>query len=205
MYHIHFFIKRLKKKEGRVPVYCRLTIHKERAEFSTNTRISEKDWANKKYNFSPIQTKVQNLYEQLIGNGDVSAMQLRAAFKGTKPKYLLNVFSSHLKEIKLLEQEFTLSTYNCYKRAYELLKDFIQKNYHSNDLPLTKVNYTFITKFDFHLKTSLKLANNTIVKYMARLKKIIRLALAHRFDLKLPISNGLIHVNSNASLRKNSP
>lgn len=162
-----------------LPVYCRITMHQVRADFSINTWISEKNWEAGKYNFGAIQAKIQNLYDQLSMAGEVTAMQLREAFKGAKPKYLLKVFESHLKDIKQLDQQYTISTYNCYKRAYELLRMFIQRDYHCQDLPLVRVNHTFITKFDFYLKTSLRLANNTVVKYLARLKKVIRLAIAH--------------------------
>lgn len=181
MYHVHFFVKRLKKKKGKIPVYCRITIHRERAEFSTSIWITEKDWENGKFNSEPILSRLRSLYDQQITKGNVSAYQLREAFKGTKPKYLLQVFDSHMKEIKLLTQDYTSSTYNCYKRAYELLKEFIKLNYNCQDLPLPRINHTFITKFDFYLKATLRLAHNTVVKYMARLKKVIRLALAHNW------------------------
>jgi len=181
MYHLHFFVKRLKKRKGQVPVYCRITLHQERAEFATGTWITEEGWNNGKYNPATIQTRMQRLYEQQLLSGDISAALLRDAFKGAKPKYLLKVFSSHLKEIKQLDQEYTLSTYNCYKRAFELLKEFIQQEYHCQDLPLVRITHTFVTKFNFYLKATLKLAHNTVVKYMARLKKVVRLTIAHRW------------------------
>jgi site-specific recombinase XerD len=181
VYHVHFFVKRLKKQNGKIPVYCRITLHQERAEFSINTWVTEKDWERRNYNFTTIEMRLRTLYENLVAAGDVTAYQLREAYKGKKPKCLLKVFGAHLKEIKLLEQDYTISTYNCYKRAYEILQSFVRTNYHVQDLPLSKVDHTFVKGFDFYLKTQLKLSNNTVVKYLARLKKVVRLALANRW------------------------
>jgi site-specific recombinase XerD len=181
MYHLHFFVKRLKKRKGKVPVYCRITIHRERAEFATGAWVTEEAWKLGKFNPATIRTRMDALYEQQLGIGAVSSAQLRDAFKGAKPKYLLKVYATHLKEIKQLEQDYTLSTYNCYKRAFELLRTFVQSEYHTKDLPLLKVTHTFVSKFNFYLKATLKLAHNTAVKYMARLKKVIRLSIANKW------------------------
>ncbi|HEV7330918.1 MAG TPA: site-specific integrase [Flavisolibacter sp.] len=188
MYHILFFIKRNKKRNGKFPVYCRITIQQLRSEFSINTWVTETQWNLSEKKFPAIDMRLKVLYESLITKSDVTAQMLRDAYKGQKTRYLLKLYKAHLKEIKLLKSDYTTSTYNCYKRALELLQQFVKTKYRSEDIPMNKVDFDFVKSFDFFLKATLQLAKNTVVKYMARLKKVVRIALAHHWIENDPFS-----------------
>ena len=70
-------------------------------------------------------------------------------------------------------------------RTEAYLDRFIKKQFNSNDLHLTQINYSFIVKFESYLRTcpplrkSQPLHNNGIMKHLERLQKLTTLALKH--------------------------
>ena len=61
----------------------------------------------------------------------------------------------------------------------------------ADDLPLKEVNSEFILNYELFLKTEKKLQQNTMVRYMKCMKKIINMGLA----------NGWIRINPFANIR----
>lgn len=59
------------------------------------------------------------------------------------------------------------------------LGEFIKKKYKRDDLYLTEITTEFISDFDSYLKLEKNCQQNSSIKHLAGLKKVIRIALAN--------------------------
>ena len=69
------------------------------------------------------------------------------------------------------------------------MKQFIEEEYKLEDFKLKDIDYRFITKFEYFLKTIRKCNHNSALKYINNFKKIIRIALANQWMDKDPFYN----------------
>ena len=72
--------------------------------------------------------------------------------------------------------------------------NLFKKKYDSPDLDIKKLNYEFITDFEFFLKTSKGCAHNTVMHYIKKLKKVIRECVAKDWLPKDPFSGFRISI-----------
>lgn len=68
-------------------------------------------------------------------------------------------------------------------------KDFILWKYNITDINIDKIDHSFITEYEFYLRSERKCANNTAVKYIKNFHKIINQCLANGWLNKDPFSN----------------
>jgi hypothetical protein len=54
-------------------------------------------------------------------------------------------------------------------------RDFIKWKYQVDDFEIKKLDYEFISQFEFWLKAVKKISHNTTMKYLANFKKIVLL------------------------------
>src|SRR5690606_22789613 len=66
------------------------------------------------------------------------------------------------------------------------LKDYLKKEYKSNDVLIEKINTQFLIDFEFFLKSEKSISNNTTIKYMKNVGKVIRMALSAGYMKKDP-------------------
>ncbi len=132
------------KKNNKAPVFLRITFNKKRKEFSTGLFINPDYWNNKKQKVYPsneendyINTQL-SLIKQNVNQAflflqvqkeqfDVDDIYLK--YKGentTTQKTLLEVFELHNKKMmKLIDVEYTKSTYNKFIEAKKHTANFI--------------------------------------------------------------------------------
>ena len=70
-------------------------------------------------------------------------------------------------------KEYAPGTLERYKTSYKHTQSFLQCRYKSEDIDITKLNYQFISEYEFWLKSVRKCDHNTTMKYLATLKKIV--------------------------------
>ena len=106
--------------------------------------------------------------------------------KVEKPRMLIETFLHHNNKMAaLLGHEFANGTLERYKTSLRHTQEFLNAHYNLSDIDIKKVDHSFITEYDFYLRSTRKCANNTAVKYISNFAKIIRICL----------SNGWITVN----------
>ena len=66
------------------------------------------------------------------------------------------------------------------------LKEYIRSCYHRDDIMLAELDGQFIRDFDFWLKTEKHCQNNSALKHLKNLKKVVRIALANDWIKKDP-------------------
>lgn len=203
---IRFVIAKNKTRvDNKAPLFCRLTYNKKRKQFATGLFVSPKSWDSKKQLVKPPEKEKQHLNTQLSlikqklnqaflflqVNGsvfDVEDIHLR--YKGVNintEKTLMEVFKTHNNNmLKLVDKEYTMSTYYKFVEAKNHLSNFLKFKYKRNDILLNKITLKFLEDFDFYLKSELGHKQITINKSIQRLRKIIKLALAEGFLHKDP-------------------
>jgi site-specific recombinase XerD len=209
-----FFIKRAKQhKNGKLPVYARITINGLRAEFVVQASVDEILWDNKlgKVNGTSKQAKEVNSFlesvkvnivlkkRELEETGQqITALQLRTAFSGIdlSAHTIMGVFKEHNEMVKgLVNKDFAPGTLERYNTCYKHVEDFIKLKYKRSDMSLFEINPMFIRNFEYYLKTTRDCSNNTTIKYIKNFKKIIRIAMANGWMKEDPFRNIKYHLD----------
>ncbi len=207
-FKVLFFLKRDKqKKDGTVPVYCRITIDGKEARFGMKKNIDPKLWNTKdgkatgksaessEINALLEKTKagIHKIYREVQERENaVSAEKVKNIFLGidSKQYMLLKAFDEHVEEnFNLVGKRITKSTYNRYYYLRVRLSEFLTEKYHLSDIPLREINYQFIRDFEMYLLTVRENKQSTIAQYLINLKKILELAYKNEWIFKNPFMN----------------
>ena len=189
--------KRPTYKSGPVMIYLRFTVEGQRTEISTGKSIDPAKWnaqscrangtkeAVRTLNafLDRMEAKAQELHHLMtMNNDDVTAETLKNRFIGKveKARTLVAVFEDHNQKMKsLVGQEFEKSTLQRYETCLTHVKEFMQWQYSISDIPVTKINCAFLNDFEYYLRSVRKCANNSAIKYIKNLGKVVRICLGN--------------------------
>lgn len=207
-FSIHFHLVNSKiNRRGLAPIYLRLTVDNKRTEYSISRRIDPKFWSNKSQkvmgtnrdaveinkHIDNFKHKLNKIHQRLLDEDQlVSAKSMMNLLKGggKKVRFILEIFKKHNEKTDLLAgKNISISTAKRYWTCYDHVKQFILEEYRLEDYKLREIDYRFITKFEFFLKTIRKCNHNSTLKYINNFKKIIRIALANQWMDKDPFYN----------------
>ena len=208
-----FYIKRTKKlKDGTSPIYARITVNSQRAEFGLQQSIPEDQWNKEKgcvrgysktakllnSSFDVVKRRLHDIkmeHEEL--GKKVSAISLKNFYLGIEngDRTILEIFREHNERCKsLINIDFAPGTYERYKTCYHHVEKFLGFMYQKKDMPLNEMSPKFVKDFDFYLKTERTCSHNTATKYLKNLKKITRIALSNGWMKVDPFSNTKFHL-----------
>jgi len=200
-FKVLFYLKRnAPKKNGLVPVMCRITVNGKIAQFSCKLDVEEKMWnvelgrvsgrsivaqeANRM--LDKIRVGINQAYQKIADRDNyVTAEKVRNAYLGLGMNHetLLAVFRQHNEDYeKQVGKLKSLRSYWKYCTVYNHLAEFIGKRYKVSDIALKELAPAFITDFELFLKTEKNHCNNTVWSYMMPFRKIIYMA----------VNNGLL-------------
>lgn len=203
-----FYVKSSKAdKNGLQPIYLRITISGKRFEISTSKFIDKSKW-------NAAATKMKgNTDESRSINGYLDAMRNKAyeseqnlirkqleinidnfknKFLGIeeKQRMLLSIFQEHNTRMKdLIPQEFSVNTFKRYETSLSHVKEFLKLNYKVSDISIKNVNLAFVNDFDYFLRSVKKCNNNSTIKYVRNLGKIIKWCYANEWIERDPYVN----------------
>lgn len=203
---ILFLLHKIKmNKKKKCPIRCRITYLKKRKEFSTGLFINPDHWQSKQQKAHPpdsdnnyINTQISLVSQKIneaflflqVTNTEFDVADIYLQYKGENVKAhktLLEVFKLHNERMnKLIDVEYTKSTYSKFIEAKKHTKNFIKYQYGKNDMLLESIKMNFLKDFDFYLKSEMKHKQITINKSIQRVRKIIKLALAEGYLQKDP-------------------
>ncbi|WP_346882842.1 site-specific integrase [uncultured Algibacter sp.] len=204
--HFHLVNSKINNR-GLAPIYLRLTVDNKRTEYSISRRIDPKFWNTKfqkvkgtnrdaveiNKHIDNHKHKLNKIHQRLIDDDQfVSAKSMINILKGggKKVRFILEMFKEHNEKTDLLAgKDISISTAKRYWTCYDHVKRFIEKEYRLEDYKLKDIDYRFITKFEFFLKTTRKCNHNSSLKYINNFKKIIRIALANQWMDRDPFYN----------------
>ena len=199
-FKVLFYLKRDKvKKNGNVPVFCRITVDGKETRFGMKKDINPKLWdvssgkaigrtseANE-INMLLESTKsaIYKVYRDLQEKeNSVTAEKIKNNFLGIggKCQYFLELFDQHNKERELLVGiNISKSTYGKYCTARSHLADYLKKWHNLSDIPLKEIDHKFVCDFENYLLIERHSSENTIVKYMKMFKHIVSIAIKYKW------------------------
>lgn len=204
---LHFYAKSTKMNaDGKLPIYIRLTVNGQRLEFSSKKFIEKSKW-------SPEMTKMKgqseearsvNSYLEMIRskvlgaelellhkNEDLTIENFQAILldKNKANRMLVSIFQDHNNKMKeLLGKQYAPGTLQRFEVTLNHLKNFLNWKYKVTDIRIDKIDFAFITDFEFYLRSIKNCANNTAVKYVRNFRKIINICLNNDWIEKNPFS-----------------
>nr|WP_315203729.1 phage integrase SAM-like domain-containing protein [uncultured Flavobacterium sp.] len=203
-----FFIKKSKiKANGTAPIYLRITIDGARKDIASKRYIEPEKWNNKLQKVTGLSQEVKSLnrylktLEQEVYDAHHNMMKdkttatasiLKAKLLGTdqRARMLVPIFQDHNNKVEtLVGQEFAAGTLERYKTSLKHTIEFIQWKYSVSDFDIKDIDHSFITEYEFFLRSVRKCANNTAVKYIKNFKKIIKICISNGWLDKDPFAN----------------
>lgn len=196
-YNVCFLLRKRKPlKNGELPLAVRITLNGVRAEFMARFTIKPELWNQRKEIIEgsssyakKINSYIDNLKLSLYDSMkdledrdmDVTAENIKRNYLGLiefKHVTLLSMYDEHNEKMKaLIGKSYSYSTLQKHYTTVKHLKSYLKKYYSSSDILIDKVNRKFIIDFEFFLKSEKNISNNTTIKYLKNLGKILRIAL----------------------------
>jgi site-specific recombinase XerD len=189
-----FYLKKRKSnKSGPIPIYMRITVDLHHVEISTKRKCEPERWNSRAGKASgtkedvkvlnayldSLQRKVYEVQRFLLDGGDtISAEKIKGILTGIaeRPRMILEVFQQHNEQMAaLVGNGFAHQTLKRYKTSIGNTRAFIKWKYKVSDLEITKLNYEFLSEYEFYLRSVRKCAHNSTMKYLSNFKKIVHL------------------------------
>jgi site-specific recombinase XerD len=205
---ISFLLKRNKADEtGKVPVYVRITIDSRRTEFSLKRKTDPKRWHKRagkavgnvedvkslNAHLEDVAGKLRQIYQRYCDLSEtITPVRLKNEYfgKSERNKLLLKVFQDHNDQMKaLIGKQYAPGTLERFETAYKHVKEFLQWQYAFDDIDIKKINHEFITNFEYFLKTVRSCSQNTAMKYISNLKKVVRRCVSNGWLQQDPFFN----------------
>lgn len=204
-FSVYFFIKRHKPlKNGEAPVYLRLTVNGQIEDIALKRSIKATLWNQQKersngksfsdkelnHYIETVDAKIQQIRRQFeMDDRFITARAIKDVYLGRGEEYksLIEVYEDHNKKCwALVGKDFAQSTCEKFDTSLDHIRKFIRHQYNRDNIMLNEVSGAFIHQFEFYLKSELNLQQNSTVKHLKNLKKVIRIALANDWIKKDP-------------------
>jgi site-specific recombinase XerD len=205
---VHFVIRKEKAKDGKAPVFARVTVNNQRCEVSIKKSVPIRDWDSRKGKVKSLTDEYKNLnsfleqvrtilvehYQDLVvENEEVTPAAVKNRFLGLEEsKYsLLELFDYHDSHNQKTLKWGTLKNYRTTKNYIER---FLKSHSNRKDIPLNRLNYQFICDFENFLRNyqpldhHAPLSNNGVMKHLERLRKLVNLAVRMEWIKKNPFA-----------------
>lgn len=195
-FKVLFYLKRnAPKKNGLIPVMCRITVNGKISQFSCKLDVEEKTWNIELGRVSgrstvaqetnrmldKIRVGINKAYQDICDKDNyVTAEKVRNVFLGMGMNHetLLAVFRQHNEDYeKQVGKIKSLRSYWKYCIVYKHLEEFIKQRYKVSDIALKELAHAFITDFELFLRTEKNHCNNTVWSYMMPFRSIIFMAI----------------------------
>lgn len=191
-------------KNGEASIYLRITVNGEVADITTKHSVRPEMWDQRRecslgklhrdkelnHYLETIKTRLYQIHREFEIDGKrITAKALRDSFYGKDEdsKTLGDVYREHNKKCRaLIGIDYSRSTVEKFDTSLSHLIEYIQYQYGKDDILLSELNGQFVTDFDFYLKTVRKCQNNSSIKHLKNLKKVVRIALANDWIKKDP-------------------
>ena len=193
---VHIYAKTSKaNKNGQLPIYFRLTVNGERFEFSTKKFVEKSKWSSEQSKMKGnseearslnnyldlLKSKVFDVQMELLHkNEKLSIGNFKSRLTGTneRERMIIPIYQNHNDKIKdLIGNGYAYGTLERFKISLKHLQEFIFWKYNLCDISINKIDYAFVTEFEFYLRSVKKCNNNTAVKYVRNFRKIIKICL----------------------------
>jgi site-specific recombinase XerD len=204
---ILFYAKRAKANvNGLVPIYTRITINGKRIELSSNRFVEISKWSVEagkmkgnseearsiNRHLDMLRIQIIDMQMELVHKKiPVTTETLKSKILGVdeRERMIIPIYQNHNDKIEdLIGNGYAYGTLERFKISLKHLQEFIQWKYNVSDIGINKIDYAFVTEFEFYLRSVKKCNNNTAVKYVRNFRKIIKICLDNDWLDKNPCS-----------------
>jgi site-specific recombinase XerD len=208
-FKVLFYIRKTKvNREGKVPIYFRVTIEGRRFETTTTRYIEPANWSQEAERVLGKRTDKDLLYtnEHLeLMRSRVTSIQRKLmmlevpmsyeAFMNEwlnvkeAPKMLVPIFEEHNSQVKqLIDHEYSFATWKRYNTSLRHTRNFLKEKYGVLDIAIKKLDYKFITDYEFWLKVTRKCNHNSAIKYLSNFRKVVNICVQNGWLEKDPFA-----------------
>lgn len=188
---ILFWISKNRIKNGKAPLWVRVTIEGQRFEISAQREIALLEWdaraqmvigrsqEAKEINnhLALIKSKLLGCQSKMEARGEnITVDKLKSEFTGVieKPRMLLPIFTQHNDDIKsLIGNGYSKGTWVKFNTILRHIETFLVFKYGITDINIKALNLEFFCDFEFYLRSQKKIDLNTTAKYLQNFKKIL--------------------------------
>ena len=196
-------------KTGESPISMRITVNGRFTEMSTLRKVPANLWDSKKEravgkgpipieinrHLESLRTRAYEIHKELVerdGYADPLTIKEYLQGKHISQKMFYATFEEHNERMaQLVGIEFDAVTLSRYRLCLRYFKEMMSRKTKVADFPIKNLNGEMIRDFEAFLKIEKCVAQNTMIRYMKCLKKVVNLAIA----------NGWITVNPFAGIK----
>ncbi len=193
--NVKFIIRKNREIGGFVPIQMQVTLEGVRLFITTGQKIELEYWDVRSGRAIGKSQKIKVINEYLdkmrvdayrvfnemksLGE-EITPEDLRRNLTGrneAKTKKLLEVcdiFNSNAE--KLIGIEIGKITWGRYLAFRKRIADFIMLKYSMDDIYLSHLKYSFMVEYEFYIKTEVKIQQNTMVKYLKYVNRVVEFA-----------------------------
>ncbi len=191
------FITRASRAKGATDhiIFMRITVDKERLEFSTKFAVDPKNWHPGKGRVKGTGTKAKAINDSLdnleaearstfnelmIREKVVLVEKVRDVLLGTSQrKYgLIDQCVAHLAMMRERHgRGYSPASTAVYQTTFNHLRTFVRLEYDRDEIFLKELDFSFVERFEHFLLTHVKVSINCIAKHMQRLRVVLNLCM----------------------------
>lgn len=198
IFSILIWINASRSKNNQAELFARITINQKRVNISLKRKVDIATWDKHKSRIKgnsqnarvmnqyieKVRSEIQYAYDSLKFEKKLITSQLvKARFLGVDDKNysITSIIKYHNEN---MGHKIHKNTLRSYKTSQRYILEYISSEYKTTDLFLSDLNYEFIIGFESFLRsykckeTLRTIANNTAMKHIQRLRKMINMALA---------------------------
>ena len=204
-----FFTRKKRNDPEKLDIYVRITVNKERVEFSIKRDIAVCNWnifrcraKETDQNLVLLNSYLDDVYAEVLNaHKQLHSERKLITAKAIKSRYL-GEDEDHMTLMKAVQyhngninRSLKPGTLKNYFSTEKYLKQFLEERLKTDDIYLIQLNYRFITDFENYIRTykpkkaRRTCSNNGAMKHLERLMKITNLALKMEWLEKDPFRN----------------
>lgn len=198
-FNLLVWLNKQKAKEGKLPIYFRLSVDGKKSTIATKHFIEPRHWDSKQNRvktnapnshylntfISRTKNELNQYFLESAGAGKIITVnELKQRYLGVEEiktyKTICDAFTYHNRKMSESVEvgKVTRKTLLRYQSTQRKLVAFMKREYKMEDKALKDLRLSFITEFDHYLLTVEKLQSNTAHKIIKIVKKIMNQAVA---------------------------
>ena len=194
-FSVAFYIKRNKlMRNGEAPIYARITVNGQRVEFGIKRSILPDDWDTVKGKSSKrskeaiglneyideVWNRIHQVRKQLEHEGkEITAfdVQYRYLGKDTKRKKILELYQEHNNILEeRIDKGVAYGTWERHRTSRTHFVSFLLYKVKKADIMANLISKGMLEDYYHYLVTIKDCANNTSIKYLMNLSKVLNIA-----------------------------
>jgi hypothetical protein len=203
---LNFFLKtpRNESPDGTRHIYMRITVNRQPRDIATKRVWHPSKWNiragratgnkedSKELNsfLDSLSAKVFQTKKALLETDKevtTDAIKNLLLGKDEDKRTILTIFKEHNDQIAaLVGADFGAGTLERYETSLKHTREYIKWKYNEDDFDIKKLDFEFISQFEFWFKAKKKISHNTKMKYLANFKKIVLLCVKRGWLLRDP-------------------